>query len=721
MKQKKQKKQNKKSSQKRPFEKEILKLLKRDPAKKYKRKDLTKALGVRKNSYFLFRDTLQAMLSDGKVAKFSSGVFGLPETSGVFEGRLMMTSKGFAFVTDPAVGEDIFIGGKGLAKAFHDDLVEVEIVTGHRGKNREGRVRRIVSRARQQFVGTFRRSKYYAYVVPDHQKINTEFQIPEDQTDGAEDGQKVVFEMLEWADDKNNPDGRITKVLGFPDEPGVDITAIALSHGLSDSFRPEIEDTAASLKFKVTKAELDRRLDLRNEIIFTIDPPDAKDFDDAVSFQKLASGNLQLGVHIADVSHYVKEGSDLDKEAMDRGTSVYLVDRVIPMLPEYLSNELCSLQPNTDRFTYSCIMEITPKGNVVDYQIRKSIIHSKRRFTYQEVQEIFDDKKSNDEFAGVLQQMHKLSRLLRKNRFAAGSIDFDTPEVKFKLDQKGHPLEIIPQKRLQSMEMIEEFMLIANQTVARHIKIIAGPHKPNPFIYRVHERPDQEKIKRFETLLNALGHKVKLKPRMTPAEFQQLLDKVTGKGDDLVIREVALRTMMKAVYSDKNVGHFGLGFTDYSHFTSPIRRYPDLIAHRLLLEYESPIAPKRRREIGAILNKVNDISSLRERAAQQAERDSVKLKQIEWLADHQEEVFEGFISGVVGFGLFIETLPYLIEGLVRIDELDDDYYLFDEKTFSLVGQDHGRVFRLGDPVTVRVTGVDVERQEVNFALTSPKQ
>lgn len=712
----KQKKRSKKTSQKRPFEKEILKQLKRNPEKRFKRKELTKALGVRKNSFHLFRDTLQDMIREGKVCKYRGEVIGLPVTSGTFEGQLMMTSKGFAFVTDPATGEDIFIGGQGLGSAFHDDLVEVELKAGNRGKNREGRVTSVVSRARKQFVGTYRRSKYYAFVIPDHQKINTEFVIPDHLASDATDGQKVVFEFVDWPEGQSNPDGKITQILGFPDEPGVDITAIALGHGLRDEFRQEIEEKATSLRFKITKAELDRRLDLRDEVTFTIDPPDARDFDDAVSFKKLESGNLQLGVHIADVSHYVKEGNDLDKEAMDRGTSVYLVDRVIPMLPEYLSNELCSLQPETDRFTYSCIMEITPNGKVVDYQISKSIIHSKRRFTYQEVQDILDDRQSDDPFREVLGQMHKLSRLLRKKRFAAGSIDFDTPEVKFELDEKGHPVEIIPVTRLQSMEMIEDFMLIANQTVARHIKIIAGPHKPNPFIYRVHEKPGQEKLQRFETLLNALGHKVKLKQNMSPAEFQRLLSQVTGKGDDLVIREVALRTMMKAVYSEKNIGHFGLGFSDYSHFTSPIRRYPDLIAHRLLHEYETPVSPKRQREISAILKKVTDISSQREKAAQSAERDSIKLKQIEWLADHQDQVFEGFISGVVGFGMFVETLPYLIEGLIRVDDLEDDYYIFDEKTFSLVGQDHGNVYRLGDPVTVRVTGVDIDRQEVNFAL-----
>lgn len=701
---------------KNPFEQQITDLLHKKVGKVYKKKEISRALKVDQTNYHLFRDALTDLARTGKVTRVKGGKYTSAASLQKIQGALQMTRKGFAFVTDERTGEDIYISAQNLNTALDQDVVEVQLFGVSRGKNKEGRVVDIVSRANTTFVGTYHKSEYYGFVVPDNAKVYRDFYIPEKKALSAKNGQKVVVEMEKWDTSQLNPEGSIVEILGYPDDPGVDVSSVAIGFGLPLTFKKSVEEEAAKMQLRITKEELTRRLDLREELIFTIDPPDAKDFDDAVSLEKLDNGNYRLGVHIADVSFFVQENTPLDKEALHRGTSVYLVDRVIPMLPEYLSNKLCSLQPHEDRLTFSCIMDITPAGEVVDYKIRKSIINSKRRFTYEEVQQIIDEKNSDDPHAGRLREMHQFSRLLRERRFRDGSIDFNTPEVKFKLDERGQPLEIIPVQHMHSHELIEEFMLMANQTVARHVLNIAQQKKPNPFIYRVHEKPDREKLQKFSEFMNALGYKIHLKGNLTPLDFQAVLKQIEGGKDEILIKEVALRTMMKAVYSTQNSGHFGLAFRDYTHFTSPIRRYPDLEAHRLLKEYETPLSPKRKKDIEEHLKKVCEISSKRERQALEAERESVRIKQVEWLTRHQDEEFEGIISGVVSFGVFVETLPYLIEGLIRIEKLADDFYIFDEKTYSLIGKDSGRVLRLGDSVRVKVDKINREHNEIDFIL-----
>lgn len=754
------KKKSKKSKlSKTPFRQEIVDFLHRKRGKSFKRKEISHSLGVNKTHYHLFQEALAELVRSGEIVKAKGGRYTSASSLQKVQGALQMTRKGFAFVADERTGEEIFISAQNLNTALHQDFVEVQLFGVSRGKNKEGRVVQILSRARTTFVGTYHKSEYYGFVVPDDPRVYRDFYIPEKKSLSAQNGQKVVVELEKWDTSQLNPEGSIIEILGYPGDPGVDVSSVAIGHGLQLGFSKKVAEEARQMRLLITPEEISQRLDLRNERIFTIDPLDAKDFDDAVSLKKLENGNYRLGVHIADVSFFVKEGTPLDREALQRGTSVYLVDRVIPMLPEHLSNEMCSLQPHQDRLTFSCIMDLTPAGEVVDYQIRPSIINSKRRFTYEEVQAIIDDPNSTDPFAEVLKEMHRFSQVLREKRFREGSIDFNTPEVKFRLDERGRPVEIIPVQHLESHELIEEFMLMANQTVAKHIyrlsrqinggqtaagedippqtangkparsksaqnspesKAVSRDGKLLPYVFRVHERPDKDKLSKFAEFLHALGYRVKLKQNLSPGDFQAVLKQIEGGKDEILIKEVALRTMMKAVYSTKNLGHFGLAFRDYTHFTSPIRRYPDLVVHRLLKEYQTLPNPKRLQQLRRLLKEVCEISSRQERQAMEAERESVRIKQVEWLMQHQNEEFEGLISGVMPYGIFVETIPYLIEGLVRIETLADDFYIYDEKTYSLIGKDTGRLLRLGDSVRVKVARIDREHNEVDFLLVEER-
>lgn len=754
------KKKSKQSKQSRtPFRQEIIDFLHRKRGKSFKRKEISHSLGVNKTNYHLFQEALAELARSGEIVRAKGGRYTSASSLQKIQGALQMTRKGFAFVADERTGEEIFISAQNLNTALNQDLVEVQLFGVSRGKNKEGRVVQILSRARSTFVGTYHKSEYYGFVVPDDPRVYRDFYIHEKKSLSAQNGQKVVVELEKWDTSQLNPEGNIIEILGYPGDPGVDVSSVAIGHGLQLGFNKKVAEEARKMRLLITPEEVSRRLDLRNERTFTIDPVDAKDFDDAVSLEKLENGHYRLGVHIADVSFFVKEGTPLDKEALQRGTSVYLVDRVIPMLPEHLSNEMCSLQPYQDRLTFSCIMDMTPRGEVVDYRILPSIINSKRRFTYEEVQAIVDDPRSGDPFAQALKEMHRFSRVLRERRFREGSIDFNTPEVKFRLDARGRPVEIIPVQHLESHELIEEFMLMANQTVAKHVyrlsrqlggeetagdaetppktgkgkagrgkssQSIAGEKaagkdgKLLPYVFRIHERPDKEKLAKFGDFMHALGYRIKLKQNLSPGDFQAVLKQIEGGKDEILIKEVALRTMMKAVYSTKNVGHFGLAFRDYTHFTSPIRRYPDLMVHRLLKEYQAPPDPKRLQELRRLLKEVCEISSRQERQAMEAERESVRIKQVEWLMQHQNEEFEGLISGVMSYGVFVETIPYLIEGLARIETLADDFYIYDEKTYSLIGKDTGRVLRLGDSVRVKVARIDREHNEVDFLLVEEK-
>lgn len=700
------------------YETQLLNVLAAEPTRVFKPKELARKLQVPQAVYPKFRDMLKNLAAEGKVAKYRHNQFGSIRQARTVEGELHVKTQGYGFCLTREGEEDIFVSQKNMGTALHKDIVRVQLFAKPKGRSPEGRVVEVVRRSRRHLVGTYRRSRRFGFVVPDDLKILRDVYVADGDNLGAEPGQKVVVEIVSWEDEHLNPEGRIIEVLGYPDEPGVDVISVAKQFDLPTHFPVKVEEAASKIPATIPVGELRRRLDLRDQLIFTIDPEDAKDFDDAVSLRRLENGNFELGVHIADVSYYVREESVIDKEARRRGTSVYLVDRVVPMLPERLSNDLCSLRPGEDRLTMSCIMEVDHQGEVVRYNIRESVIHSKRRFTYEEVQQIVDDPASTDPFAETLRQMLELSRILRRRREAIGSLDFDTPEVKIELDERGYPVDILPKQRLDSMRLIEEFMLLANQTVARHIDISMrdNGHKP-AFIYRIHERPDEKKMAEFREFVKALGRPLKARTkRVTSGVLSRYLRSLRDTPEEVLVEQVMLRSLMKARYSVKNEGHFGLAFRHYTHFTSPIRRYPDLVVHRLLKQYRNGFDPSEMPALRNKLSLVAEHASDREIVAQEAERESVKLKAVEFMERHLGDIFDGLISGVVPFGVFVEIPRYLAEGLVHISDLHDDYYVYDEQNWLLVGQSTGKVYRLGDPVRVRVVRVDRDERLIDFQL-----
>ncbi len=697
------------------IQKAILALLKETPGVPVNRRQISKTLNIKKKDHALFMNSLISLAKEGRIIHVKKMHYAFPHKARQVTGELRVTRSGYGFVDVEGQDIDIFISRSNMNTAFDRDIVLAQLYAASRGKRLEGFVKQVIKRFRKYIVGTFHKTEYYSYVVPDDPKIYRDIIVTADKTGNAQNGQKVLVSFDRWEQSQHNPEGTIVEILGYPDDPGVDVASIAYSFNLPVSFDAQLEKEAGSIQAKYDKETLKGRLDLRDLVCFTIDPVDAKDFDDAVSLTRLKNGNWELGVHIADVSHYVEEETAVDKEAFQRGTSVYLVDRVIPMLPEHLSNYLCSLKPNEDRMTFSCFMEINNEPDIINYRIAPSVINSKRRFTYEEVQEILDGT-LEDEFAPILRDMHQLSKALTRKRFEQGGIDFETPEVRFQLDKAGRPVEIIPVKRLDSHRLVEEFMLAANQTVAKHIRKIS-PNKNFllPFVYRVHERPDDTKMQRFFKLLAALDVPFKPVKRVTSRYVQTLLESIKGSNEETVIEEVALRSMMKAEYSTKNIGHFGLGFKDYTHFTSPIRRYPDLTVHRLLRLYA-----KNTRQLPKNLhNKLKNVcrqATKMERLAQEAERESIKLKQAEYISEYVGETFTGLVSGVMAFGVFVELHETFIEGLVAITELSDDFYIYDEDTYSLIGRDTNQQIRLGDEVRVRVQNVDMEQRKIDFIL-----
>jgi len=708
----------------------VLEYLSREQNRQYKAKDLARALKVPPTRYREFRDFVKELARNGKITKYARNHYGHLQQASTLTGTLHVKSQGYAFLIVGEGKEDVFISQKNMSTALNRDTVKVQLFAQPTGRRQEGRVVEVVKRARQNIVGTLQKGKHWYFVKPDDMKMLQDIYIPDEFLAGARPGQKVAIGIDTWDDPAQKPEGRVVKVLGFPNEAGVDVLSVAFSFDLPADFPEAIEQAAEQLRLDITPELAQQRLDLRDQLIFTIDPEDAKDFDDAVHLRHLENGNVELGVHIADVSHYVKEGSPLDKEALARGTSVYLVDRVVPMLPEKLSNDLCSLKPHTDRLTYSCIMEITPKGEVMNYRIAETIIHSKRRFNYEEVQKILDGEKSaadtasnederkiSAELDNTLREMNALANVLTKRRLRNGSLDFDTPEAKIILDDTGFPIEIRRKLRQDSNRLIEEFMLLANQTITKHVDLKPA-HKRSkpPFIYRIHEPPNPQKIEEFALFVKAFGYHFDHQQMITGKYLNKFLSEIHGQPEADVIETMMLRSLMKAKYSTENLGHFGLAFKHYSHFTSPIRRYPDLIVHRTLKAYANGYRPEMHEAFSRKLSYAAQQASERELVALEAERASIKMKQAQFMTRHLGDEFEGLVSGVVSFGIFVELPQFLVEGLVHISDLADDYYIFEERAYRLKGQNSGRTYRLGDEVRVRVVRADASERVLDFVL-----
>ena len=606
---------------------------------------------------------------------------------------------------------DIFIPEKHFGLAFHGDTVEVKILKKSRGKNLEGEIVKVIERKNDKIIGTLIKRKKLFFVEPKDKSIQRLIFVDEHDLNGAKIGDLVQVGDLLLSQRSSFPEGIVVANFGATGSFNAEISSIAKEFDIAEEFPKQVEKELNNISSQITDVEIARRLDLRDKVVFTIDPYDAKDFDDAVSIEKLKNGNFSVGIHIADVSHYVTHNSKIYEEALKRGSSVYLVGKVIPMLPEKLSNNICSLVPNKDRLTYSVIVEINDKIEVVKYSIKKSIINSKRRFTYEEAQAIIEN--GLGDFHNELTNLNYIAKKLREKRKENGSIDFSRPEINFELDKNGKPLEIRIKEMKESNQLIEELMLLANKIVAGHFNV-AKNNFQYPFVYRVHDKPEETKLFEFIQFVNSLGYKFNASSKNLSKEFQKLLSDAEGTKEEAVLNEIAIRTMAKAIYSPKNIGHYGLSFKNYTHFTSPIRRFPDLIVHLLTYNY---LENDNNHLYSLIeLNEICEHCSLQERNAVMAERTSVKLKQMEFLKDKLGFDFEGIISGVTNFGLFIEVTENLADGLVRMRDLDDDYYEFDEKNYSLIGRRTKRIFRLGDKVTVKLIRVDEEKREVDFLI-----
>ena len=682
-----------------------------------KLKELAILLQVPKEQRNELKKVLDSLEAEGKVHVSSKGKYSKGEAKRLV-GTFTSHARGFGFVTIEGEAEDIFISEDDMNGAFHNDQVEVVIKAAPAGKRKEGKITKVLSHGTTTLVGYFEKSKNFGFVRPDNQRFVKDIFIPLERSKGAVTGHKVVVELTKYGGDNKKPEGKVIEIIGHVNDPGTDIMSIVKGYDLPTSFPEKVLNQAERVAKDVSIADMAGRMDLRDWQMVTIDGEDAKDLDDAISITR-DGNNYILGVHIADVTNYVQENSALDREAVKRGTSVYLVDRVIPMLPHTLSNGICSLNAGVDRLALSCIMTINAKGVVIDHTIAETVVRIDERMSYTSVKKILEERDADEierykQLVPMFELMAELSGILREKRRQRGSIDFDFPETKMVLDENGRPIDIKPYDRNVATKIIEDFMLLANETVAEDYFWLEIP-----FVYRTHESPDEDKVKKLATFINNFGHSLHISNKeVRPKEIQKLLAKVEGTAEEALISRLALRSMKQAKYTPENTGHFGLAASYYCHFTSPIRRYPDLQIHRIIKEnLRGRMNDDRRAHYDAILTEVAKKSSERERLAEEAERETIKLKKVEYMAQRIGETFEGVISSITKWGVYVE-LPNTIEGLIHVTNMYDDHYNYIEDTYEMVGEHTGRTYKLGQTVEVRVIGANKLDRTIDFEFES---
>ncbi|CAL2080668.1 ribonuclease R [Tenacibaculum sp. 190524A02b] len=707
----------------------IFKILNKDSNKHYNYKQIASKLGiVDTDGKTQILQKLVELTATKKIIEVEKGKYKINEDRKYHIGTLDVTSNGNAYFICDDFEEDIFVPSVNLGKGLHDDVVRAYIYKKKRSNKVEADVVEIVERVKREFVGVLQLNKNYGFVLPDSNKMYADIFIPQSKLKDAKHGQKVLAKITDWPENSKNPFGKIEQVLGNPGEHDTEIHSILLEYGLPYEFPKEIEEEASQLPIEITKEEIAKRRDMREDLTFTIDPKDAKDFDDALSFTVLENGNYEVGIHIADVSHYVQPKTKLNDEAYDRATSVYLVDRVVPMLPEMLSNGVCSLRPNEEKLTFSAVFEINEKAQIVDQWFGRTVTYSDKRFAYEEAQVLIETKNNvipahisltGEEYivdkaiVDATLKLDELAKKLRKKRMKEGAISFDKVEVKFNLDEKANPIGVYFKEAKDANKLIEEFMLLANRKVAEFIGFSKGKATNKTFVYRVHDEPDIEKLASLQNIVSKFGYKINTETREKTSEsLNKLLSDVHGKGEANMVETLAIRSMSKAEYTTQNIGHYGLAFNYYSHFTSPIRRYPDVMTHRLLQHYlDGENSPK-----AEVYEERCKHSSKMEELASKAERDSIKYMQVKYMQDHKDQEFDGVVSGVTEWGIYVEIVSNKCEGMVRIKDIKDDFYIFDEKQYAIVGQSTQNMIQLGDEVVVKVKHTDLERKHLDFEL-----